>query len=485
MVEGSHTDSNKRHHVFDKNRILRFAANTNAFLRSGGRVPWQQDHQKTQASNLGDLEGELVPAVITRENLPDPRLTNLIGKLGLFTDRLVAKGTQAVQDVLDGKIRTLSPGIDLVDDIIREVSATPTPAIVGLSTFRRADSTRTARFALTMEQATAEDQDFDSMKEEFMEIGERFWRVVTDINSAPPEELEGEDPSVYLEKALFDYSDIVASMLRLDEEEQPAGEAPSMGAAALPRPVSDQQRSFSMSNPMSYYTMGDVLGLAEFGRGKDKQKRKRRGGMVAAGVGGTGVVAAGGRYGTAAVQGARGNMAANTAAANRKGFARLFGAKSTGVSNVGAARAGAGGALASDLARAKRFGGSVAGRARSAGGAVAGRARSAGGAVAGRSRSVASSVRGGASNTIGAIRKGYATGAASVNPKQGFVSKLLGRKAPAQAGRVRTATAGLRAAGRAGLATRGGKVGLGIAAAGALGGGVAGVAGLRRRRRRA
>lgn len=434
MVEGSHTDSKKRKHVFDKERILRFAANTNAFLEQGGRVPWQTDHAKTQGANLGDLEGELYPEMITAENLPNPKLKHLIGKLGLFTDELIARGKTAVQDVLDGKIKTLSPGIDLATDTIREISATPTPAIVGLSTFKRAEAAEReaiARFALTMQEAEAEDQDYNAMKEEFEELSERFWRVVSDIGNAPPEEFEGEDPVNYLEQAISDYVAAIQEMLQLNEQPEPGQDprlqqqqqAPGVGAAPTQPQFPQQQRRFSMADNLSYYTMGDVLGIAEFARpkgAKDKKPRKRRGAMIAGGAAAAGGLTAAGRYGTAAV----GEMRRTQ----------------------GGLRAGARGAnqaLRRDVGRVK-------------------------GAAKRGYRDARSMYR----NTANATRQGFRGGAqeASKTVMSGGVQ-----------GKVRKGAAGLKGAAKGALSTRGGKLGLAAAGVGAAGTGAAAL--LRRRKK--
>lgn len=209
-----------------------------------------------------------------------------------------------------------------------------------------------------------------------------------------------------------------------------------------------------MASDLSKYTMAGVLGIAEFKRGKDKKPRKRRG-MIAGGVAGAGVLGAAGRYGMAGVNSVRADRNAGT---NWRGQSKSVGGRK-------AFGAGAGGALAADRDRAVAAGQ----RARSAVSGAAGRARSAAsGAVA--------SVRGGASATADAIRSGYKTGAAAGKP--GFIGRMMGKTGPSK---MASRMSGLKGAARAGYATRGGKVGLGLAAAGVAG---AGVAGLRRRKKR-
>lgn len=216
MVEGSHTDSSKKHHIFDADRIYQIVENTNNWLAKGGRVPWQLDHKKTQDANIGDLESGLEARVITLEDLPNPRLRHLVGKIGAFAERLVGKGGDVVNMVAAGRVKTLSPGIDVRDDIIKEISATPTPAIVGLSTFRQASG----NFALTMDEAESEEEQEDAAKQAFVAKGEVFLEVINSIRAATADELQGQDPQALLMQALEDYSSRVVEILGIAQEEQ-------------------------------------------------------------------------------------------------------------------------------------------------------------------------------------------------------------------------------------------------------------------------
>jgi hypothetical protein len=269
MVEGVHVDSAKRKHEFSADRVQRIADNTNAFLESGGRVPWQRDHKKGQPDNLGDLEGLLETRIITAKDLPDPRLKNLVGKLGAFTTELVAKGRDVVQQILAGRIKTLSPGIDVVSDVIREISATPTPAIVGLSTFARTPAVRRkADFALTWDEMEAETADMDGLKEEFEQLGETFWSLITNISQSSEDELQGADPVELQFNAIDEYNARIADLLQLNTPpEDPMAQDPN--AQGLP----DQGYAAQRGGRFSEFSIEAIE--AEFRKPRRDRGRKR------------------------------------------------------------------------------------------------------------------------------------------------------------------------------------------------------------------
>jgi len=238
MIEGNHHDSQKRPHTFSQERLRDLVEKTNAFLRAGGRIPWQKDHDKTQSANIGDLEGELEIRIITENDLPNPRLRKLVGKLGAF-GQLVAKGEDIVAQVMSGRIKTLSPGIDVATNTIKEISATPQPAIVGLSIFRQHNSD--ARFSLTWDDAEEEQTQIDELKEQYEEITEKFWEIVTCISQADESTLMGEDPAMLVEDAIGGLSDRLAELLGLDGGEDAPDGYPGMSGMQDPSYVTRQQ----------------------------------------------------------------------------------------------------------------------------------------------------------------------------------------------------------------------------------------------------
>lgn len=216
FVSGRHRDNQGRWHEFDERRIQTIAANTNKWFDEGGRIPFQRDHAKTQDCNLGDLEGKVYVERLTSENLPDPKHRNLIGRLGIFTQDLVAKGTENVKAVANKTIKTLSPGIDPVTETIMEISATPFPAIIGPALFSQEGINDSNNFILfgavedsapmelpsasrmkkvfSMEEALGREEDNSRLEEEYYELAKALYATLVSYHNATEEELVGRDP---------------------------------------------------------------------------------------------------------------------------------------------------------------------------------------------------------------------------------------------------------------------------------------------------
>lgn len=167
FVEGQHKDSQGRFHIFDTERVNKYVDNTNDFLRSGGRLPLQKDHKKNQDNTLGDVEGELYTKVIEEEDLPNKKYKHLLGKLGVFTDYIVVKSKEAIQGIQEGLIKTLSPGLDPSTESFIEISATPTPAIIGPAFFSRtsAEVEDILYFNSVIDEDEIEDEDEDEAED--------------------------------------------------------------------------------------------------------------------------------------------------------------------------------------------------------------------------------------------------------------------------------------------------------------------------------
>lgn len=267
MVEGNHIDSAKRSHNFSRDRILQIVKNTNNFISQGGRVPWQTDHDKKQAANIGDLEGILEARVITEEDLPNPKLRNLVGKMGAFA-QLVAKGIDVVSQVVSGRIKTLSPGIDVTTDTIKEISATPQPAIVGLSVFRHPSAS--ADFALTWEEADSGQGQIDAIHEEYRELLEQFWNIATAISQADEATLQGEDPAALMTNAIGGLTTRLSSLFGLGETSLGGGKDTVPKGSDMPSYLTDQQSIKARQAQMS-----SAGGLALFAKGARVARRGR------------------------------------------------------------------------------------------------------------------------------------------------------------------------------------------------------------------
>ena len=216
IVEGKHTDNSGKGHIFTPDDIEWFADSTNKFLESGGRIPWQEDHNKSQKHNLGDLESLIETKVITVEDLPDPKLKNLVGKVGAFATNLVGKGKDVVEQIKAGRIKTLSPAIDMATGIIREISATPTPAIVGMSVFSRGSSRGSN--AVTWEEAESTKEFDDSLKEEYEELTDVLWNISLNILQASDEEVPINNREGMFDDALEGFAERFSELLGITDK---------------------------------------------------------------------------------------------------------------------------------------------------------------------------------------------------------------------------------------------------------------------------
>lgn len=264
LVEGHHEDSQGRPHYFSKDRVFRIAENTNSWFSKGNRVPWLTDHQKTQWSTIGDLDGHLQVRKVRPEDVPG--LPHLIGKLGIFTDRLVGKGKDVVQKITDGLISTLSPGLDVAVDVIKEISATPTPAIPGLRIFKR--NNRGANFALTWDEAEQESWDEDAAYEDAMSHFDMWWGMASQISQASDEELQGRDPEQLQVEALQGLMTKLAEAIGLSE---PVAQVDATPTGSPPAP-----RGQALAGKTQVAQMARKMTIASFVRSQIKRNFRQR-----------------------------------------------------------------------------------------------------------------------------------------------------------------------------------------------------------------
>lgn len=277
FVEGQHTDSAKRTHHFSKQRVMRIVENTNEFFRQGRRIPFQLDHKKDQLNNIGDVESEFYTKPITTEDLPDPRHTHLIGKLGVFVDNIVAKGKDVVQKILDKKIKTLSPGIDPATESFIEISATPVPAIIGPSLFSKDGETldniiefETSYLgdnkemeyknpkmpkgkAFSFEQLKKLNVDMGEIRKEYEMLSDGLFKILSDLASASEEELQGINPVEASYEAIETFIEEIEEMfsLTLDEEENEG-----VSESGIPMGQPSTSRPFPVGVQPSDYSRG-------------------------------------------------------------------------------------------------------------------------------------------------------------------------------------------------------------------------------------
>ena len=286
FVEGQHTDSSKRTHHFTKGRIQRIVDNTNEFFKAGRRIPFQLDHKKDQQNNIGDVESEFYTKTITKDDLPDPRHTHLVGKLGVFVDKVVAKGKEVVQKILDKKITTLSPGIDPATESFIEVSATPIPAIVGPSLFSKngetedniisfetsflGEETNKPRAqkgkAFSFDQLKELNKNMDEVRKEYTMASDGLFKILSDIHSSKEEELQGLNPVKASYDAIETFIEMMEEMFNLTSEEEDKG----VSESGIPMGQPSTSRPFPVGVQPSDYNRGKLktVGFILTKRGK-------------------------------------------------------------------------------------------------------------------------------------------------------------------------------------------------------------------------
>jgi hypothetical protein len=251
LVEGDWTDNKQRKHVFSKQRLLEIANNTNHLIEQGVRIPILQDHQKTQNSVIGDLEGYVEVRELTSSDLPEGKFKNLLGKLAVFTRNVAIKSKSAIEQFTSGLLETISPGVDINNNVIKEISVTPTPAIPGMRIFSRGNgyiSQFNTKKSYTWENLEEENQELD---ETFLKVDESYAKLkvlLTNILTLDKEEAEyvGNEQEL-AQNALMGFVEQVYDMLDLDNiSEEDNENTANMSAYNTSVPI------FSLSDMINY-----------------------------------------------------------------------------------------------------------------------------------------------------------------------------------------------------------------------------------------
>jgi len=245
FVAGDHTDSNSRDHSFPERRVQRMVENTNAWFESGGFIPVLLDHNKSATAVVGSIDAPLETKVITEEdiqNLPNSnRLGHLVGRLGVFCNAVSLKAKEAIDCFQKNWVKTVSPGIDLATDTIRELSLVATPAIAGLSLFSAAQR-GIAHFAAVPNSPKPEEQDggirhkyeiprttalsladalasrgaLEEKRGDYDHLCEMLWQVLENIYEALPETLGETTQEQLLEESIQEFGDQLYMLLEID-----------------------------------------------------------------------------------------------------------------------------------------------------------------------------------------------------------------------------------------------------------------------------
>lgn len=215
LIEGTHKDNQGVIHEFPSDRILRIAQRTNAAMSQGYEIPLMSDHSKQLIGTDGELKklGVFVSPfecrVIRQEDLPNPKMQHLIGKLGAFSKAKILNKVQEVQSKL---INLLSPGVDLKLERLAEVSAVAFPAIHGPALFAASNSVQDLSFASVKE----EQGSFKKQRQELGDEFEVFLETIQRIQKASPEQLVSVSPKQLLTTAVDEFSSELKRYFGLD-----------------------------------------------------------------------------------------------------------------------------------------------------------------------------------------------------------------------------------------------------------------------------
>ncbi len=220
---------------FSPARIKKIAAESNKHLGSGIQTAifaGGKDHAYSQDSKVGLIEGPYEAKIITAEDLPDPNLTDLIGKLGLFTKVRLTKD-QAIADFKAKILRPISAGIDLMGktyskfaDAIFEISGVSFSAVPGAALFSGGSYPQDAlaQFAhANFNDRLVRQETFD----ELYRIQAAFTDTYREILEEEPTELD-QPKDALLSQLITDYAQALSDRL--------LSVPPSLPPATLPPP---------------------------------------------------------------------------------------------------------------------------------------------------------------------------------------------------------------------------------------------------------
>jgi hypothetical protein len=217
-------------------------------------------------STIGDLASHVEVREISEDDLPEGKFQNLIGKLGIFADQILIKSKRAIEQAQEDLLNTISAGVDVMDDVIREISVTPTPAIEGMRLFHRGND---ANFALTWEQLESSKENFEEVEEQLKELNKTFAELIENIYKADIEELEGYSHNDLMVQALQEYMMRVASVIGIEEEQEEVEqeqESPQQQAnQIMQRNVGKGYPNTGFSNPkyVAAFSMSDMANFNE------------------------------------------------------------------------------------------------------------------------------------------------------------------------------------------------------------------------------
>ena len=255
LIEGTHKDNQGVVHEFPSERILRIAQRTNAAMSQGYEIPLMSDHSKQligadgELKKLGIFVSPFECRVIRQEDLPNPKMQHLIGKLGAFSRVNILNKVNEVRSKL---INLLSPGVDLKLERLAEVSAVAFPAIHGPALFAASSTVQDLSFASVKE----EQGTFKRQREDLLEEFEILLQTIQRIQKASPEQLIAVSPEQLLSTAIDEFTAEIKQYFGLDNLSQSMNQEPELPYDSSPyaNELVKQQATYSLSSTTSNFS---------------------------------------------------------------------------------------------------------------------------------------------------------------------------------------------------------------------------------------
>lgn len=228
FYEGEHTDNQKRKHKVPPERIHLLATNTNTDYNQGRDIPLKFEHRKSLVNDDGSINefGKMASAVscrpIEEQDLANPRLEHLIGRLGAFAQVHILDKIDAVKNKT---IRALSAGIDPIANKFVEISAVSNPSLAAAALlFSQADNYTTANFSqhgLTdYNEAKEKIEAWEKPHAELQKKFDIFLGTLQAIASEQEQEQIAFNPNNLKRKALEAFTEDLVNFLKIDFEEE-------------------------------------------------------------------------------------------------------------------------------------------------------------------------------------------------------------------------------------------------------------------------
>lgn len=279
FYEGEHPDNKFKKHSCPASRIYEFAANTNMDYNQGRDIPLMVEHSRKLVGKDGSVNklGKMASAVncrpIAKEDLANPRLEHLVGKIGAFAQIHILDKIEAVKNKT---IRALSAGIDPKNNKFVEISAVADPSLAGASLLF-SNPYSVARFSnhgmVDYQEAKAKIQAWEKPHQELQEMFDIFLGTLMAIEQTQSDDLEDfELRNDQLKKnALENFTEDLIDKLGISYEE------PESSPEDIYNTNPYQENLFSTNNRQNFSAADTEADILEFATNKKRTKRNRRG----------------------------------------------------------------------------------------------------------------------------------------------------------------------------------------------------------------